>query len=109
MEPLVRHTADEVSALVMENELLRYEVIHLRARLAAAEKAVAKAQRAHDPSTPPSSRPSATPIRDGEDASQVREDLVWLLGRLDASPLGPLMRRRAGFRALRERYLEAGT
>lgn len=31
-------------------------------------------------------------------------DLAWLIDRLDRSPLGPLFRRRAGFRTLLDRY-----
>jgi hypothetical protein len=95
MEPLSPVGRDELSTLAMENELLRYEVAHLRARLAAAET-VAKS--AGD--TLASKRGS------GADADRsARDDLVWLLRRLDRSLAGPLLRRRSGFRELRERYL----
>ena len=86
MEPLVRNQPDELASLVMENELLRYEVVHLRARLAGAEQAVAK---------------SAA----GPGGDTARADLVWLLERLDRSPAGFLLRTRKGFRALRDKYL----
>lgn len=90
MEPLVRNQPDELASLVMENELLRYEVVHLRARLAAAEKAVAK---------------SAGAPREEKVDDTARADLVWLLERLDRSPAGYLLRTRNGFRALRDKYL----
>jgi hypothetical protein len=88
MEPLVRNQPDELASLVMENELLRYEVVHLRARLAAAEKARAK---------------SAAGRENPDDSA--RADLVWLLERLDRSPAGSLLRARKGFRAIRDKYL----
>ncbi len=94
MEPLVRTTPDEATALAMENELLRYEVRHLRARLAAAQKGAPQGQ--------PEGGQGA-PAAAGQDTA--REDLVWLLERLDSSPAGPLFRGRAGFRTLRAKYL----
>jgi hypothetical protein len=104
MQPLSRVTADELSSLVMENELLRYEITHVRARLAAAEKALDKTRRELDLGTA-----SETSIG-GVDAAAVREDLVWLLTRLDSSPLGRVLRRRPRIAELRRRYLpEAST
>jgi hypothetical protein len=95
MEPLSPVGRDELSTLAMENELLRYEVAHLRARLAAAEAAAGAA------ATVGTSAGGA----EDDSAPSVRDDLVWLLRRLDGSPAGPLLRRRPRFRELRERYL----
>ena len=90
MEPLVRNEPDELASLVMENELLRYEVVHLRARLAAAEKAVARSAAA-----PGGEKPDST----------ASADLIWLLERLEHSPARSLLRTRKGYRTLRDKYL----
>jgi chromosome segregation ATPase len=98
MQPLSRVTADELSSLVMENELLRYEITHVRARLAAAEKALERSRRDLD-------ELKTSTAADGGDQAAAREDLVWLLTRLDASPLGRVLRRRPRVAELRRRYL----
>lgn len=72
--------------LAVENELLTNEVRRLRSRIAALEEELAVA--------PPAPQ-----------AHQALGDLRYLLGKLDSSPAGPLLRRQKGFRALRERYL----
>lgn len=107
MQPLDPITADEAGKLAMENELLRYEVRHLRARLAARPEPVAAP-------TPPTARknPTAKQLRMRK-ARQARNrqayaDIVWLVRRLDTSPAGPLLRRVEGFRTLRARYLTGG-
>lgn len=92
MEPLVRVEPDELASLAMENQLLRYEVHHLRAKLAEGKRARKSAkEEAADPSGPSS--------------DEARADLVALLERLDQSPAGPLLRHRSGIKALREKYL----
>lgn len=72
--------------LVVENELLTNEVRRLRSRIAALEEELAVA--------PPAPQ-----------ANEALGDLRYLLGKLDSSPAGPLLRRQKGFRNLRERYL----
>lgn len=104
MEPLLRVTPDELSALQMENELLRYEVAHLRARLAAPRTGPKAGTGTSTGTGTGNGTRNGTAERD--EAAQARRDLVWLLERLDAIPVaGPALRRRAGYRELRERYL----
>jgi hypothetical protein len=105
MEPLSPVGRDELSTLAMENELLRYEVAHLRARLAAAEAADAAAATVGTPAGGADGDPAGGTGIGSPTATSARDDLVWLLRRLDASPAGPLLRRRPRFRELRERYL----
>lgn len=90
MRPLDPVEATEAHALAMENELLRYEVRHLRARLRGDF-----ANAVLDPETSPIAARNA----------QAHDDLLWLLRRLDDSPAGIALRRVPGFRTLRERYL----
>jgi hypothetical protein len=80
----------DAHALAMENELLRHEVRHLRARLNSGFAAAVI-----DPETSPRAARN----------ERAHEDLVWLLRRLDSSPAGFGLRRMAGFRTLLERYL----
>lgn len=99
MEPLRTVSSEELSSLVMENELLRYEVQHLRARLEAAQAATADAD-ADEGRVAGAAQPT------GE---QAELDIVWLLHRVDRVPLaGRLLRRRPGIRLLRERHLGKG-
>jgi hypothetical protein len=102
MQPLSRVTTDELSNLVMENELLRYEITHVRARLAAAEKTLDKTRRELE-----LVKAGAEPAV-GADPDKVREDLVWLLTRLDSGFLGRILRRRPRIVELRQRYLSEG-
>ena len=113
MHPLNPTRPTELTGALMENELLRYEVRHLKGRLSAATKEF-----------PPSSDEIRAAKRagrqDGEkgDAGpspalarrnqQAYDDVVWLVGRLDSSPAGMLLRRMGGFRTLRDRYLGTG-
>jgi hypothetical protein len=139
MNPLVRLEPGDAPALAMENELLRYEVTHLRARLAAAEerdqrregemqewrerqerKAAQGGQAGQGeqpaesgkPGKPGAAKPGAAKAakagqhRDAGGAA--RDDLVWLLQRLEATPASRLLRRRAGYRRLVETYLRDG-
>lgn len=90
MTPLDPITPSDASRLAMENELLRYEVAHVRARMCEMHDRMKELQDA-----------PAAPSGGG----QAYDDLVWLLRRLDTSPAGVALRRVRGFRILRERYL----
>lgn len=109
MQPLDQIRPEEASQLAMENELLRYEVSHLRSVMAESKEAQARlAKRMRR-----LKRAGRTPFSPEEVALQKRnqeayDDLVWLLGRLDASPVGPVLRRIKGYQTLRRRYLDSG-
>jgi hypothetical protein len=99
MRPLQRVTPDELGALQMENELLRYEVRHLRARLQEKRTVRIDASDADDEGAAPTAGQSG----------QAVEDLRWLLLKLDDLPMvGAALRRREGIQKLRDRYLEPG-
>ena len=81
------YTPTDIDALRMENELLAFEVRFLKAQLAEAERLKGR-------------------LEESEHATERAEkDLVLLLRRLANSPLGPVFRRRQGFRTLEQRYL----
>jgi hypothetical protein len=109
MHPLNPTRPTELTAALMENELLRYEVRHLQGRLSAATKSfpptgeeIAAARRAtKQPAKQPAKQDSGVALRN----QQAYDDMVWLVGRLDGSPAGVLLRRWEGFRSLRARYL----
>ena len=95
----------------MENELLAFEVRFLKAQLAEAERSVAETERLKD-RLEESERSKAQleeRLAKAESAAARLEgaegDLVSLLRRLKSSPLGPLLRRKEGFRTLEQRYL----
>lgn len=96
-------TVDDAVALQMENELLAYEVRHLRARLAVSQQV---------PSAPPAAVLTQRLRRELRTVRKERDealgDLQWVLGRLDRSAMGLVFRRYGGFRALRARYLGSG-
>ncbi|MBS44927.1 MAG: hypothetical protein CMH83_17525 [Nocardioides sp.] len=108
MRPLKRLEQAELPALAMENELLRYEVTHLRGRLAAAEQtaeqAVEELRRREGEAAAAAVVPEAV-AADPALADPARDDLVWLLQRLEGLPIAPLMRRREGYRRLLRDYL----
>ena len=93
MTPLEPIRPADASSLAMENDLLHYEVLHLRARVADLLDRIKDLEQ------------SPTAERAVSD-QQAHDDLVWLLRRLDTSPAGVALRRVGGFRILRERYLE---
>lgn len=108
MQPLVPIGQDEASRLAMENELLRYEVRHLRSLVqeAKGERTGRKGGKRKDEPAVASPLPeSGMSIRN----QQAYDDLVWLLTRLNSSPVGAGLRRVKGFRTLVERYLDGGT
>ena len=81
-----------VADLRMENDLLKYELIHLQARLASLEELLAQ-----------------QPELEAEQLARLRSaerDLVWLLRKLNSPPLGFISRSRAGFRNLWQRWIE---
>ncbi len=100
--PLVPAETRDARALAQENELLRYEVTHLRGRLAAAEK---QARRLAKEIAAKADSPATSSAPGQQRSGDARDDLVRLLRKLDRSPAGPLMRTRKGFRALRDKYL----
>lgn len=76
----------EAGRLSRENDLLRLEVQHLRA-------------------TRSPQFPSATGATVASGGGEAENDLIWLLRRLDESPLGGVFRRRAGFASLLSKWL----
>ena len=107
MEPLIRPHADELSALVMENELLRYEVAHLRARSLAAEHRLTQLTERLERRAAATDEDAAEELESEPTLadSSARDDLVWLLDRLDGSPVRHVLRRRPRYRELVQRYL----
>lgn len=106
MQPLSPMRPEEHSALAMENELLRYEVRHLRARLKGAEQEVARLERERADAATGDTAGDAVAMTAPGEAGQAHDDLVWLLQRLNNTPAGFALRRQAGFRTLLERYVE---
>jgi hypothetical protein len=124
VKPLRQSSIDDLASLQMENELLMHEIRYLRARVTSAERAVADASSAQGAAPKPAnpapvaaearpkpakaaaSKPEsgAAPVAVEEAHRQTEADLRWLLRRLDESPLGPLLRRKQGFRTLLSRY-----
>lgn len=84
-------STDQRAELVLENELLTNEVRRLRSRVAALEEQLA-----------------VTPQPETPLARQALDDLRHVLRQLDGSPAGALLRRKKGFRNLRDRYLGNG-
>jgi hypothetical protein len=94
MNPLHQSSPDELVSLQMENNLLTHEVRLLRAQLTAAQKWRKNREREdREGGTTPEQK-------------QAFEDIRSLVGRLNRSGLGPVLRRRAGFRVLVERYAQ---
>jgi hypothetical protein len=87
------YTPTDLDRLRMENELLAFEVRFLKARLA---------DSARVPGLPAAGSTSMSRLVHLEEAEN---DLVLLVRRLGASPLGPVLRRSANFRTLEERYV----
>lgn len=112
MHPLNPTRPTELTSALMENELLRYEVRHLKGRLSAATKEfppgpeeIQGARKATGRPEKGEPGPSPAVARRNQ---QAYDDVVWLVGRLDSSPAGMLLRRMGGFRTLRDRYLGTG-
>jgi hypothetical protein len=96
MNPLHQSSPDELTSLQMENNLLIHEVRMLRAQLAAAQKWRKNREQAdRDEGTTPEQK-------------QAFQDMRHLVDRLNGSSVAPVLRRKAGFRTLVERYGQRG-
>lgn len=87
----------DLTALAMENDLLRHEVRYLRAQVSDLEEEVAARLLV----------PEGHRLVDEDDLrtfEKANSDMRWLMGRLAGSPAGWLLRRWGGFRTLQERY-----
>ncbi len=119
------------SMLQMENQLLIFEVRHLRARLAAAERAAAGPALKKRAEQLTQAHKTIARVRAARDLEverrqallkrvrkteralerarqrneQASGDIRSLLTRLESSPLRPVLRRKRGYRVLVERYL----
>lgn len=93
MNPLHQSSTADVSGLQMENNLLIHENRLLRARLTDAERLMRQLRGADTDGGPTLA-----------DLRQAHEDMRHLVKRLNNSGMGPLLRRKAGFRTLVERY-----
>lgn len=120
MNDFRRVSPGDLEALRMENELLNYEVLHLRARLkgvdrdwqrklrvaeAKANKHQAKVEELNSKGADQIARLERRIKNRREDLQQARDDICRLLRRLDQSLLGPVFRSRPGFRMLLTRYM----
>jgi hypothetical protein len=105
----------------MENELLTHEALFLRAQLKQARRRKETEAGANGDHDGRLTRSQARLAEEREKrktigkqlkqnrrklrkAESALKDVTWLLTRLDRSPAGPLLRRKAGFRTLTERY-----
>lgn|GEM_PF-2399828 len=79
--------------LRMENDLLKYELIYLRQRVEALQVQL-------------TAKPDPVPPEVLERHALAEKDLLWMLHRIDRSPVGWLVRRRGGFRNLWKRWIE---
>lgn len=87
---------NDLDRLRMENELLSFEVEYLRNVVAGEDRSGQV------------SMPAGSVVISGEDKQeleQARNDLRWVLRRLEASPIGWILRRRQGFSDLTKRWL----
>jgi len=92
---------------LLTNELrrLRAELVTTRRELRAARSRVKELQAAGGGAAVPE-REAMTPKvrRTRKLEAQALDDMHWLVNRVDRSPIGPLLRRREGFRTLKQRY-----
>lgn len=94
MNPLHRSTPEDAAGLQMENNLLTHEIRHLRSRLRSVLRQLRDLQAVDESGAPVSLA----------DMRQAHEDMQHLIARLDSSGLGPVLRRRPGFKVLIDRY-----
>jgi len=107
MHPLNPTRPTELTGALMENELLRYEVRHLKGRLSAATGEFPPGPDDERAARAAANKPKQDDVPGPAIArrnQQAYDDIVWLVGRLDSSAAGPLLRRWSGFRTLRSRY-----
>lgn len=99
----------DLEALRMENELLTHEVLHLRARLKDADRDWQQKMKVAEATAKKEKTKTARQIAQLEqrtaELQQAKDDIRWLLIRLDKSLFGPVMRHRPGFRNLFARHV----
>lgn len=108
---MTKPSADQAD-LRLENTLLTNELRRLRAELANSRRQLRNARsrikelEAAGGGAPTPDREVMTPKarRTRKLEAQALDDMHWLVNRIDRSPIGALLRRREGFRALKERY-----
>jgi hypothetical protein len=94
----------DVTRLQAENDLLTDEVRRLRARLDELERVLERRRPGERPSEREQPPPDPREEQRRRLEAQALEDMHWLVNRVDGSPLGRVLRSRAGFRTLVERY-----
>lgn len=117
MRPLHHTQPDEATTLAMENELLRHEVVHLRARLLATGAELRRLEKETNGAGAPTAGAAGSAGSTGAEGSAGSDpsvetasddaltDLRWLLRRIEDSPLARVLRRRDGYRRLVATYL----
>lgn len=106
MEELRSPTPQDMVSLQMENELLLFEVRHVRAQLASADRRRRAAVEVKDRALSAKDRQLKRAERRIARLERARGDLVWLVQRLDSSPARYLFHRWEGFRKLVRVYGE---
>lgn len=100
MEELRGSTPQDIGTLQMENELLLFEVRHIRAQLASADRRIKAAVAAKDRELRAKDRQLKRAGKRIARLEKAHGDLVWLVQRLDASPARYFLHRWPGFRRL---------
>ena len=95
----------DLEALQMENELLTHEVLHLRARLKDVDRDWQQKLKVEKATAKKTARQIAQLEQHTAELQQAKDDIRWLLNRLDKSLFGPVMRQRPGFRKLMARHV----
>jgi hypothetical protein len=104
MEELRGSTPQDMVSLQMENELLLFEVRHVRAQLASADRRRRAAVAVKDRELRARDRQLKRAERRIARLERARGDLVWLVKRLESSPARYLFHRWRGFRRLVKTY-----
>jgi hypothetical protein len=100
MEELRSSTPQDMVSLQMENELLLFEVRHLRAQLASADRRRRAAVEVKERDLRAKDRQLKRAKGRIARLERARGDLVWLVQRLESSPARYLFHRWEGFRRL---------
>lgn len=93
---------DTTTELVVENELLTNEVHRLRSKVTDLEQRLA----AHQAEVRRLLDDVAAGANPGDLERQALQDLRYLIGKVEGTPLARVLRRKAGYRAIVERYRE---
>ena len=99
-------------ALGLENQLLALEVQVLRGRTRVLQEDLTRVQddlsRLRSSAAPPPLPTGTIPVKetDYDDLREAKRNLRWLLRRLGSGPFGWFIRRRSGYRALADRWLD---